>query len=44
LLWNSGSDEVRGRSMKMDEGIPKADAGMTVFQLGEKRMGGSTEL
>jgi hypothetical protein len=39
LLWNSGSDEVRVRSMGMDEGIPKADAAMTVFQLGEKRMG-----
>lgn len=39
LLWNSGSDEVRGRSMEMDEGIPKAHAAMTVFQLEEKRRG-----
>jgi hypothetical protein len=31
LLWNSGSDEVRGRSMEMDEGIPKADAAATRF-------------
>jgi hypothetical protein len=31
LLWNSGSGELRGRSMEMDEGIPRADAAATRF-------------
>jgi hypothetical protein len=31
LRWNTGSDEVKGRWMEMDEGSPEADTAATRF-------------